>query len=164
MVLINILTPSPDFYDVVRRMMTGDRRQPRPVAWTSAHNLLSDDPRLVVKIMRVTAILSVRCQRPVYAFTIAWHADESPTPDIMRGVVLATLERAGLADHQAFLICPSGLAHPCVRVVVNRVNPETGRAWSTSLDYRRFETIAREIATEYRFRPVPSRRTRAAPV
>ena len=156
--ILNILAPAPSFADVVRRMTTGDPRHPRPVAWTLAQNICTDDPRIATFIMSATAELSARCLRPAYAFTIGWHADENPTPDAMRTVTLATLDRAGLADHQALLICPADRVHPCVRVVVNRVHPETGRAWSTSHDYRRFERIMKDLAVEHGVRAVPSRR------
>lgn len=158
--IINVLTPSPDFRDLIRRMLAGDTHYPRPVAWTTAHNIFTDEPRLVAKIMEATADLSVRCRRPAYAFTIGWHADEDPTPDTMKSVTLEVLYRAGLGEHQALIIAPADRIHPCVRVVVNRIHLETGRAWSASFDYRRFDMIARDLAQEHGFSVVPSHRYR----
>ena len=43
--------------------------------------------------------------------------------------------------------------------MVNRVHPETGKAWSNSLDYRRIETSLREQEHELALREVPGRHT-----
>lgn len=155
--LINCLTPSPDFRELMRRLMTGDPKHPRPVEWTEPLNIFATDPRIVAILMEATAHLSVRCTRPAFAFTISWHADENPTTATMKTVAIATLEHAGLGEHQAFIICPADRVHPCLRVLVNRIHPDTGKAYDLYQNYRRFDRIAKQLAEEHGFRHVPFR-------
>ena len=158
--LAQVLRPSADFHTWVRQIMALEQHPDpdyRP-HWVITHNLALTDCRRAVKLMRATAAMSVRCRFPAYRFTIAWHDDERPTPDIMQEVALRTLDLLGLSDHQAILVARGDTLHPCVQLLVNRVDPMTRTAWPTSRDFERLEEIMRQLARAYGFRVVPSRR------
>lgn len=46
-------------------------------------------------------------------------------------------------------------AHAHLHMMINRIHRETGRAWSTSHDYRRFDCIMKQLSDEHGFRYVP---------
>lgn len=148
------------FRGLVNYLLYGSRRSgsamSRP-AWTSTNNLIIDDPDQVPDLMRMTAAKSVRVVRPVYHFVISWHASERPTPDAMRKVADRACRDLSLDEHQQLFIAHHDTRHPHVHVVVNRVHPETGVAWSTSHDYRRLEQSIARQASEMGFVRVPGR-------
>ena len=112
------------------------------VAWTKTRNLATDGPHTATRIMIATADQAEELKRragvstrgrkgtqPVYAFSLAWHPDEKAGLDRaeMAKAGDAALKVMGLDRHQAVLIAHRDTAHPHVHVVVNRVDPETGR-------------------------------------
>ncbi|MGE3420356.1 MAG: relaxase/mobilization nuclease domain-containing protein, partial [Bradyrhizobium sp.] len=90
-----------------------------------------------------------------YHASINWHPEEQPTPEIMQEIARRTLDLAGLGAHQALVMGHGDKPHRHCHLMINRVHPETGRAWSTSHDYRRFDRIMRELADAYGFQYVP---------
>ena len=72
----------------------------------------------------------------------------------------AVLERLGLSEHQVFTVAHSDTAHPHMHLMVNRVHMETGKAWSTSHDYRRIQSVLQEIERERGWQIVPNREER----
>lgn len=145
------------FHGLIRYLTQGprqDKRNPARVAWTATRNLLIDDPRRAVTVMRATADKSVRVRKPVYHFTISWTEDENPAPDVMQEITDAALEDLGLADHQAVLVAHNDTRHPHVHVVVNRVLAESGKAWRTSMDYSRLERCLARQSRERGYEPV----------
>jgi hypothetical protein len=134
----------------------GQQRQER-VAWRAVRNLMSDDPRMVTRIMRSTASRSRRCATPVYHLVLSWRQDENPTPEIMQQVADTTLADLNLAEHQAFLLAHHDTAHKHLHIIVNRVHPETGKAWSKSHDYRHIERSVGRQAKELGLIYVPGR-------
>lgn len=138
--------PGKSFKGLISYLVDGDKTKPLDptrVAWTETRNLITDDPKSVVAIMRATAALSKRVKKPVYHYVISWHRDEAPTDDLMRQVADTTCEDLGLEDHQTFYIAHKDTEHRHVHIVVNRVHPETTKAWRTSHDYRRIEQSLR---------------------
>jgi len=136
------------FRGVVNYLMLGKKDGPDPdrVAWVQFHNLLTENADLVPRIMRATANQSARCKKPVYHLAIAWHEDENPTDDMMREVGTQTLKDLALEEHQALFIAHKDTAHKHLHIVINRVHPETAKAWSNSNDYKRID-----MAKEARF-------------
>ncbi|MGD9725705.1 MAG: relaxase/mobilization nuclease domain-containing protein [Hyphomicrobiaceae bacterium] len=64
---------------------------------------------------------------PVLHMTLSWHANDNPTPEHMRETALASLTAVGLDAHQAVLAAHSDKDHMHVHIVVNTVDPKTGR-------------------------------------
>lgn len=155
--LANIEPAHNDFHALASYLVHGRERPTHPgrVAWLMAHNLPSDDPLRAAKIMTATAELSRRCRNACYHMSINWHPDEQPTPAIMQEITKRTLDLAGLGEHQALVIGHGDKPHAHCHLMINRVHPVTGRAWSTSHDWRRFDRIMKELAGGYGFRYVP---------
>jgi len=147
-----------DFMALARYLIHGKERPTHPdrVAWILTRNLPTDDPEIAAIMMAATAERSKRCKEPCYHISINWHPDEQPTPGMMQEIAVRALELAELAEHQAFIIGHGDKAHRHLHMMINRVHPDTGRAWSTSHDYKRFDAIMRQLADEYGFAHVPS--------
>ena len=137
--LAQLEKPTNDFFALARYLVHGDTHPtpPERVAWIITQNLVTEDPELAAKIMRATAALSQRCVKACLHTIIAWHPDEQPTAEIMQEIALKTLEMAGLVEHQAFVMGHGDKAHPHLHMMINRVHPETGRAWSDAHSHRR---------------------------
>lgn len=155
--LAQLEKPHHDFAALAAYLIYGDTRPTPPsrVAWTMARNLPTDDPMLAAGIMSATAELSRRCTNACYHAIIAWAEYERPSPEIMQEIAIKTLGMAGLAEHQALIMGHGDKAHPHLHMMINRVHSESGRAWSTSHDYRRFDRIMRQLSDEYGFEYVP---------
>lgn len=120
-------------------------RDPERVAWMETRNLFVSDPDKIPSMMRATAAQSRKCQKPVYHMIISWRPDEAPSDITMREVADQALFDLGLNEHQAVLAAHQDTDHRHLHILINRVHPETGKAWHTSKDWARFErSIARQ--------------------
>jgi len=137
-----------DFHAVARYLVRGRSARPDPkrVAWTVSQNLPTDDPELAAAYMAATAAASVRTRKAAYHLMIAWQARERPTPEVMQDVARQALGLAGLGEHQAMIMGHGDKPHPHLHILLNRVHPETGRAWRTTHDYAAFDRIMRMLA------------------
>lgn len=126
------------------------------VGWTDTRNLATDDSELAWRLMAATAKDAERLKRnhheraqaalpetertpyraskptknAVFHYSLAWHPDEAPelTRDEMMRAANWSL-RELKADHlQALIVCHRDKDHAHVHVMVNRIDPETGRA------------------------------------
>ncbi|MEZ5776634.1 MAG: relaxase/mobilization nuclease domain-containing protein [Hyphomicrobiaceae bacterium] len=148
------------FAGLARYLVEGRAGRPASkgrVAWTKAFNLMTDDAVMAAKIMTATARLSKRCERPVYHLIVSWHVDERPLRAQMETVATATLGDLGLAGHQVLIVAHKDRTNPHMHLVINRVHPETGVAWTASHDYRRIERSVFRQAKALGFRAVPGR-------
>jgi hypothetical protein len=134
------------------------------VAWSSARNLPTDDPELAATFMRATAEQNTRVTVPVYHVAISFDPQDAVTRAQMEQVADAVLQRLGLADHQAVLVAHQDRAHAHVHILVNRVHPETGKAWERWKDRPIIERVLREQeqalglrAVNGRLAPLPDR-------
>ena len=150
------------------------------VAWRHTENMAGiEDDRAAVGLMIGTARQSTRCEKPVYAFSLAWHPDEeAPDKAHMIEVARKALQALGMQDHQALMVAHTDTAHPHMHVIVNRVHPETGKAinlykdreklsaWALAYEQARgklhcparaFNALARQTAPEQDGRPAPRR-------
>lgn len=116
-----------------------DKDKAPRVTWAETRNLISDDPDQAPAIMRMTARQSARVKSPVYHLVISWHKNEGPTEYLMREVADTTCSDMGLDEYQRLYIAHHDTEHRHVYIVVNRVHPETGKAWRNSHDYRVIE-------------------------
>ena len=158
--LANVPKPGRCFHGLRRYLMTsrpGTVAVSSRVLWHATRNLASADPAVATKVMTATAALSARCQHPVYHLILNWRPDEAPSEDAITAMADATLARIGLAEHQALLVRHGDTEHPHVHVVVNRIHPERGVAWSAAHDYRRIERVMHALALEHGFKAVPGR-------
>lgn len=156
--LAKVAPPSNDFHALARYLVHGKSGTPDPkrVAWLFTQNLPTDDPLLAAKYMEATAQLSPRTRKAAYHLMIAWHQNERPTPEAMQDVARQTLQLAGLAEHQALVMGHGDKPHPHLHILLNRVHPDTGRAWKTAHDYAHFDRIMRELADAHGFTFTPA--------
>lgn len=156
--LAKVAPSTNEFRALARYLVKGKSGHPAAdrVAWVAAQNLPTDDPMLAAAYMEATAELSARTQKAAYHLMIAWHQAEQPKQDVMQTVARQTLSRAGLAEHQALIMGHGDKPHPHLHILVNRVHPETGRAWKASHDYARFDRIMRELSETHGFTFAPA--------
>lgn len=114
------------------------------VAWTSARNLPTDDPELAATFMRATAEQNTRVTLPVYHLAISFDTRDVVARAQMEQVADAVLQRLGLVDYQAILVAHRDREHAHVHVLVNRVHPDTGKAWERWKDRPVIEQVLRE--------------------
>ena len=157
--LAKVAPASNDFTALARYLVhgkPGTKPSPNRVAWTCTQNLPSDVPELAATCMQATAAASRRTRKAAYHLMISWHANERPSPELMQTIARETLERAGLAEHQALIMGHGDRAHPHLHILLNRVHPDTGRAWKTTHDFARFDRIMRELAETHGCAYVPA--------
>lgn len=150
--LAKVTPPTNDFHALARYLVRGkpgSTPDPKRVAWVFSQNLPTDDADLAASYMTATAGLSARTKNAAYHMMIAWHQRERPTPELMQQIARRTLELAGLAEHQALIMGHGDKPHPHLHILLNRVHPETGRAWKTSNDYARLDRIMRDLASQH---------------
>ena len=154
--MIGNVTTGKDFRGLARYLT---RRSER-VAWTGTRNTLAEDGRGAAEEMELMSERSTRCKKPVYHLSLSWPAEDAPTHRDMEEVCDAVLERLGLSEHQVFMVAHSDTSHPHVHLMISRVHMETGKAWSTSHDYRRIQSVLQEIERERGWQIVPNREER----
>ena len=146
-----------DFHALASYLVHGRERPTHPdrVAWAFGHNLPTDEATLAAHYMAFTADLSKRCKAACLHMSINWHPDETPTPEIMQEIARKTLALADLGEHQAFVMGHGDKAHRHLHLMINRVHPETGRAWDMYRSHQRFDRIMKQLADDYGFQHVP---------
>ena len=152
------------FGGLTRYLLTGkDGNHPERVAWTGTRNLGSTRPEHAAARMGQVAARNTRVQKPVYHFSISWHADDRPTPEQMAYAADRVLHDLGLRHHQALLVAHRDTPNPHVHVVVNRVHPRTNKVWHNSHDWPRIEQSLRRLEREQGWRLVPESRAAITP-
>ena len=112
------------------------------VAWTETRNLATDGAHTATRIMIATAKEAAARKagqtgrkdvKPVLGFSLAWHPSEAAS--LTRAEMVRAADEAlkvAKLDHlQAVIIAHRDTAHPHVHIVLNRVDPETGKLTPT---------------------------------
>lgn len=136
----------------------GDERE--RVDWSVGRNLPVDDPQTAAVIMRATAQQNSRVVQPVYHLSISFATTDRVGRETMERVVDRVLHRLGLSEHEAVLVAHKDRAHSHVHVMVNRVHPQTGKAWERWQDRPVIEQVLRECEREFGLQRVAGRLTR----
>jgi hypothetical protein len=127
------------------------------VEWVESRNLPTEDPETAARLMAAWARESVRTQRPVYHLVIsADPGDPVDRPSLSR-VADTVLRELGLSEHQVLIIAHNDTAHPHMHLIVNRVHPETHRAWENSFDWPKIEKALRAEEVALGWRVVPGK-------
>jgi Relaxase/Mobilisation nuclease domain len=118
--------------------LTADR-----VAWVETVNLPTGDPERAWRIMAHTALAQAelkaaagtkatgrKLEKPVFAYSIAWHPGEKPAKTEMMDAARSSLEAQGLEEH--LILCHDDEPQAHVHIIVNRVHPATGKAATLS--------------------------------
>lgn len=83
-----------------------------------------------------------KLSKPVYAFTLNWHEADKPDPAHMRGTAASALEALGMDHLQAVIVEHTDRPHRHVHVIVNLVDPDTGKVVSLSNDAHKLDRWA----------------------
>jgi len=127
------------------------------VAWVASRNLPTDDPELAARIMRATAGQNVRVKEPVYHLALSFDPGDAVDRGAMERVADRVLETLGLQEHQVLIVAHADREHAHLHLMVNRVHPETGRAWSRWQDYPAIQRVLCEEEQALGLRRVPGR-------
>ena len=112
--------------------------------------------------MEAAAAESSRTQKPVYHLSISFDEADRPSREQMERAADRVLKGLGLERHQAELVAHRDTEHPHVHVMINRVHPETGKAWNARQDYARIERALREMEKEWGLKRVAGHHGREA--
>ena len=149
------------FGGLARYLATGQRGdRPERVEWAEARNLPTSDPDTYPAMMRATARMSRRVKDPVFHFSVSWPVDEKLDRDGMLSIADRTLSDLDLSEHQSVIVCHNDTDHPHLHVMVNRVHPETGKAWAKWRYKTRLERSLKTQERELGLQQVPGRLSR----
>jgi hypothetical protein len=144
------------FSGLARYLETGKEvNTQQRVEWIEARNLPTTDPRTAGLLMRATAAQSHRVQRPVYHVALSFDPGDPVDPTKMNAVADRLLHDLGLQEHQVLIVAHGDTTHRHVHLMVNRVHPETFRAWDPKHDYTQIERSLREQERALGLREVP---------
>ncbi len=68
-----------------------------------------------------------KAKNPVLHWSLSWSSDEKPGHAHMVAEAKKSIEALGYKGHQAVLVIHNDRPHPHIHVIVNRVDPKTGR-------------------------------------
>lgn len=140
---------------------------PDRVAWVESTGVVRDvdgaaSVGRAARVMEATAELNPRCTSPCYHVSISFDPSDLPggvsdpaARETMLSVAGQTLRDLGLAEHQAVVVAHGDRDHPHLHLMVNRVHPETGRAWDRWQDRVRIERSLRAQERARCLREVP---------
>ena len=134
-----------------------DGASPERSVWTSTRNLRSTDPEHAATVMRQTARTSKRVEKPVYHLSVSLAPGERLERRELEAVADRLLRDLGLEHHQVLIAEHADGVQQHIHLMVNRVHPETSRAWSTYRDFNRIERSLRAQERELGLRIVPGR-------
>ena len=128
---------------------------PDRVDWIEARNLPTNDPQTASLLMRATAAQSDRVQKPVYHIALSFDPDDAVDRATMLRVADRLLRDLGLQEHQALIVAHGDTRHAHLHIMVNRVHPQTYRAWDPKHDFAQIERSLREQERDLALRAVP---------
>jgi hypothetical protein len=114
------------------------------IEWTAARNLIVDDPAMAARVMQTTAAVNHRVTHPVYHVAVAFHPDDVVTRETMERVADRLLHELGLAEHQVLIVAHNDRPHAHMHLMINRIHPETGKAWDRWQDRVTTQRVLRE--------------------
>lgn len=142
------------------------------VAWTETRNLATDDPEVARRVMIATASQADELKKAagvkatgrksnqhVYAYSLAWHPDEAAGLDRAEMVraTNASLKALGAEHLQAVVVCHRDQKHPHVHVIINRVDPATGKMHGFNRDREKLSAWAASYERERGLIVTPAR-------
>lgn len=86
------------------------------------------------EIKRRAGLRATQTSKPVYHLSLSWDTSENPSLKEQMDAARSSLKALGLDDHQTMIVGHTDTDNPHVHVVVNLVNPTTGKTASLSND------------------------------
>jgi hypothetical protein len=125
-------------------------QSPDRVDWFEVRNLETIDPIAAATIMEATAAQNLRCKKPTYHFVLSFDPKDARRgkvpPEVMREIAGEAIERMGLTEHQMMIYAHKDTKHPHMHFLINRVHPQTGKAFDRHNDGRKLTELCRDIA------------------
>jgi len=125
------------------------------IEWFHTENMLTTDPQKAWRVMAYTAKSQERLkeasgqsragrklEKPVFAFSLAWHPEQQPTPEHMLTTAREAIRTLGLEEHEAVIVSHGDEPQKHVHVIVNRVHPISGKAGDVRNSKRKFSDFA----------------------
>ena len=147
-----------DFGGVMRYVLSKDKAAEVIHSQQLFSRLEHEGAARVVGEMRACAELSGRCKKPVYHLTLSWAPGDAPTPEQVAVTAQRFLRDLGLQEHQALVVRHRDTAHEHVHIVVNRVHPDTRKAWAPPHWQRGLHALCRRIERDMGWRLVAAER------
>lgn len=114
-----------------------------------ATNCASTEPKAMAREMRIVANSNSHCKKPVLHTSLSLPKSDKLTNEQWQKVGQRYLELMKFEGHQFAITRHSDSKHDHIHICVNRVNLETGKAWSDSKSkYREMECL-RKIEKEF---------------
>lgn len=143
--------------------------------FTEADNLGTQNPYMAARLMAATAMDAKRKQAkgPVWHGSISWDEDHHPDPQHQAAAARAMLKQMGLEQAQALLVGHNDNGRTHVHIMVNLINPETGRIWHDPRypdnasrnclyqEHSKMQAFAREYCREHGITSSPNREKNA---
>lgn len=112
------------------------------MAWTYQN---ADDLKVAAGVRRG----GQKNEFPVWHVSLNWRDDERPDRAVMMAAAQDLLRRFGLEEHQALVVCHEDTGHRHVHLMVNTVNPHSGRTVDVSKSTKlRLSAWARDYERE----------------
>lgn len=137
--------------DWIGRLEQTDER----VWFTQTRNCLNIDPERALEEMWMTAedqaALKMqagvarggrRCDEPVKTISLSWHKDDRPDVQHMTDAADSFLKHMGWERHQAVFVGHNDTDHRHIHIVLNRIDPETGRTMDDFREQKRAQVWA----------------------
>lgn len=105
-------------------------------------------------------VLNRRLHVVVYHATLSVPAQERQTDEHWRAIAADYLQGMGFQDCQYLIARHNDQQHDHIHIVASRIRPTDGKTVSDSWDYRRSETLIRDLEQRYNLTPTPSSRDR----
>lgn len=132
------------------------------VAWSSTHNLYTDDIEKASNYMAWTdknkdeiKTLNGNFNRGaqansgnVYHYSLSWSPDETKTREEMEKAAHSSVKQIGLNEHQYYLVAHNDEPHEHVHIVVNLVHPESGLIKQPYNDFKVLDKWSHEYELE----------------
>lgn len=125
------------------------------VTFTEVLNMRTNDPEKAAKVMAWTALHATqlkevaglkatgrKSENPVYHFSLNWEPGETVPHQEMVATAKSALAALGYENHEAVLAVHTDKPHQHIHVVVNRINPETGKTHNPNNDYEALQRWA----------------------
>src|SRR5579859_350968 len=133
----------------------------RQVAEVLDHSFASVSEKSIIKEIQFVRMLRPNLQKYFYHTSINFPPSEDLTNQMMTQIGHDYLKANGFIQHQFIMFRHKDADHPHLHILVNRIGYD-GKVLSDSNDYKRSETILRDLEVKYNLtRVTPSKEVKA---
>lgn len=139
----------------------GSKNTAERVRFVLCENMLTQDPEKAAKVMAWTAdhwkelkqiaggkVTKSPTTGPVYTMVLSWAEHQNPTDKEMIEFARRSLEALGVQKHEAVIVGHNDTEHSHVHLVINRVDPVTGKWWTYGNDELKLSRLSQAYEQE----------------